>query len=68
MQSRKVYDLALEAAGIIQKGLPKNKGMLRYLPPPFNGWTRSRDMQPVAAETFSTWWRKNRKGPHYDRR
>ncbi len=66
MQSRRTYDLALDAANVLQKGLPKKGGMLRYLPPPFSGWTQSRDMQPLAGETFSRWWKNHRRGSRHD--
>ncbi|MCG6910211.1 MAG: iron-sulfur cluster-binding protein [Deltaproteobacteria bacterium] len=62
MQSRGLYDLAINAGSVFQRALPKNGGMLRFLPPPLNGWTRSRDMQPLADESFSRWWQKNREG------
>ncbi|TET31631.1 MAG: iron-sulfur cluster-binding protein [Anaerolineales bacterium] len=32
--------------------LPNRGGWLYRLPPPFSGWTRSRDFPPLAAETF----------------
>ena len=68
MQSRGTYDLAVGAAHLFQKFLPSNKGMLRSLPPPFNGWTKSRDMQPLAGETFSQWWQKNQTGGAHGKR
>jgi L-lactate dehydrogenase complex protein LldF len=42
--------------------------MLRVLPPPFNGWTKSRDMQPLAGESFAKWWKKNQQGGSYGKR
>ncbi|MBI5348224.1 MAG: DUF3390 domain-containing protein, partial [Chloroflexi bacterium] len=30
-------------------------GWIQKLPPPLNGWTRSRDFPVVARETFSEW-------------
>jgi len=62
MQHRRMYDLAVDAAQLFQRFLPTSKGMLRVLPPPFNGWTKSRDMQPLAGESFSKWWKKNQQG------
>jgi L-lactate dehydrogenase complex protein LldF len=50
----------LAAAG--QKLLPQNKGMLRRLPPPVQGWSQSRDLHPLAEETFMQRWRRTRKG------
>ena len=58
LRHRPVYDLVIKLAGMGQKVLPKNGGMIRRLPPPMNGWTRSRDIRPLAAETFIQRWRK----------
>jgi L-lactate dehydrogenase complex protein LldF len=33
-------------------------GAIRRLPPPLSAWTRTRDLKPVAAESFRTWWKK----------
>jgi L-lactate dehydrogenase complex protein LldF len=32
-------------------------GRIRRLPGPLSGWTRSRDLPPVASQTFREWWR-----------
>jgi L-lactate dehydrogenase complex protein LldF len=50
--SRRLYDLFLRLIGILQKFLPKKDGMIRWLPFPFNGWTMSRDMKPIAEKSF----------------
>ena len=50
--SRRLYDLSLRLIGILQKFLPKKDGMIRWLPFPFNGWTMSRDMKPIAEKSF----------------
>jgi L-lactate dehydrogenase complex protein LldF len=34
------------------------RGAIRRLPPPLSGWTRARDLRPVARETFREWWGK----------
>jgi L-lactate dehydrogenase complex protein LldF len=33
-------------------------GSIRRLPGPLAKWTRTRDLRPVAAETFRSWWRR----------
>ncbi len=35
-------------------------GAIKRLPPPLARWTRSRDLEPLAAESFRTWWARRR--------
>ena len=58
IRNRSLYDLFLRLASIGQKILPHNNGMIRRLPPPMNGWTRDRDIPPVAGESFISRWKK----------
>jgi L-lactate dehydrogenase complex protein LldF len=58
IRNRSVYDIFLRMASIGQKILPKNNGMIRRLPPPMNGWTKDRDIRPVADESFIKRWKK----------
>lgn len=56
---RRLYNLSLKAGRLIQQLLPKTAdGMLRRLPKPMDGWTRSRDMQPLADTSFAQRYRK----------
>jgi L-lactate dehydrogenase complex protein LldF len=50
----------LKLAGIGQGLLPRVNGMIRRLPPPMQGWTMSRDLHPLAEESFMEKWRKTR--------
>ena len=43
IRKRAVYESALRLAALGQKLMPRQYGMIRRLPPPFNGWTRGRD-------------------------
>ncbi|HSM88384.1 MAG TPA: lactate utilization protein LutB domain-containing protein, partial [Desulfobacterales bacterium] len=61
IRSRRLYELGLKLAAAGQKLLPQKKGMLRRLPPPVHGWTQSRDLHPLAEETFIERWRKKSK-------
>lgn len=36
------------------------KGSIRRLPGPLGNWTRTRDLKPVATESFRSWWRRER--------
>ena len=56
---RWLWERALKLGGLAQAILPKKDGMLTRLPPPFSGWTQSRDLPPAAPETFMQWWRNN---------
>lgn len=55
--NRRLYELAVKLASLGQKLLPQKNGMLRFLPPPFSGWTKSRDLRPVAEKSFTERWR-----------
>ena len=58
VSSRERYDRSLQIARLGQKLLPIENGMIRRLPPPFNGWTTSRDLKPVAGESFNELWQR----------
>ena len=57
IQNRRVYELFLRLAALGQCLLPKNRELIRRLPPPTSGWTRDRDIQPVAERSFMDRWR-----------
>lgn len=61
IRNRRLYELGLKLAAAGQKLLPQKKGMLRRLPPPVQGWTQSRDLHPLAEETFMQRWRRARR-------
>ena len=58
IRNRGVYDIFLRMASFGQKIFPQKDGMIRRLPPPMSGWTKDRDIQPVADESFITRWKK----------
>jgi L-lactate dehydrogenase complex protein LldF len=62
IQNRSVYELLLRLFACGQKLLPQHNGMIRWLPPPLNGWSRSRDIQPIAAKSFIQRWRVEKVG------
>jgi L-lactate dehydrogenase complex protein LldF len=53
-----VYDFLLQLGAVGQKILPQKEGMINRLPPPMSGWTVSRDIKPIAAQSFIDRWRK----------
>jgi L-lactate dehydrogenase complex protein LldF len=58
MSHRCLYDAALWAGRHLQKVFPQKAGMIRRLPPPFNGWTNNRDMKQLARESFKNRWKR----------
>ncbi len=36
-----------------------HRGSIRKLPGPLAGWTRTRDLRPLAGESFRSWWRRD---------
>jgi L-lactate dehydrogenase complex protein LldF len=58
IRHRRFYDWFLQMAAFGQKLMPQKNGMIRWLPPPMNAWTRDRDLKPIAARTFMQRWRK----------
>ena len=56
---RRLYDLTLRASRFVQKWMPRVDGMLRRLPPPVHGWSASRNIKPLAGQSFHERWRKN---------
>jgi L-lactate dehydrogenase complex protein LldF len=61
VENRRLYEIGLKLLRIGQKLLPSACGMLRRLPPPLHGWTRARDIEPLAGETFLERWRQRKR-------
>ncbi|MFL5955059.1 MAG: LutB/LldF family L-lactate oxidation iron-sulfur protein [Gaiellaceae bacterium] len=57
--SRTRFVLAQRIGRFVQRPLVRN-GRIRRLPPPLAAWTRTRDLRPLAGESFRTWWRRRR--------
>ena len=58
IRNRSVYDFFLRMASVGQKLLPNENGMIRKLPAPMSGWTKDRDVPPLADESFIKKWKK----------
>ena len=52
MQSTLLYKFGGWASALATNLIKNRKGQITKLPPPFNGWTKSRDFQPFAKESF----------------
>jgi L-lactate dehydrogenase complex protein LldF len=57
--SRRRFSLAERLGRLAQRPLAR-RGAIRRLPPPLGAWTRTRDLKPLAAESFRDWWRRTR--------
>ena len=58
---RKTYDLFMKLSSLLQRVLPSNRASLHRLPYPFSGWTKSREMKPLASKSFMARWKKMNK-------
>jgi len=58
--SRARFTLAQLLGRLAQRPLVRD-GMIRRLPPPLRAWTRTRDLKPVARESFRMWWKRERR-------
>jgi L-lactate dehydrogenase complex protein LldF len=53
----RLFAAAQRLARLVQRPLVRG-GAIRRLPPPLGAWTRTRDLRPVAPESFREWWRR----------
>ncbi|MGD2272223.1 MAG: LutB/LldF family L-lactate oxidation iron-sulfur protein [Desulfobacterales bacterium] len=58
MRNRKIYDIFLRLTGWGQKMMVGKDGMIHRLPFPFNGWTQSRHLKPLAPKSFTDRWKE----------
>ncbi|MCP4545599.1 MAG: iron-sulfur cluster-binding protein [bacterium] len=56
--NRPLYDAFLRAAAAGQRLLPRQAGMITRLPGSMHGWTKSRNIRPVAGQSFNRQWRR----------
>ena len=61
MGDRRLYDLAMKAGSLFQRLLPRKNGLIPAIPFVLKGWTRSRDIKPLARTSFLTEWKNRRK-------
>jgi L-lactate dehydrogenase complex protein LldF len=58
IRNRFLYDTFVWIGATVEKLFPKRASMIKRLPYPFNGWTKSRDMVLFASHTFKKRWNK----------
>jgi len=56
--SRTRFTLAQHLGRLGQRPFVR-RNVIRRLPPPLAAWTRTRDMQPIARESFRAWWKRS---------
>ncbi len=59
--SPRLFGAAQKAGSLGGRALAR-RGRIGRLPGPLRGWSDTRDTPPPAAESFRTWWRKNKEG------
>jgi L-lactate dehydrogenase complex protein LldF len=56
--SRARFTLAQRLGRLAQRPLVY-RGAIRGLPPPLAAWTRTRDLKPIARQSFREWWKRS---------
>jgi len=55
--TRRGYETLQRAGRLAQRPLARGRDTIGSLPGPFAGWTGSRDLPAIPAQTFREWWR-----------
>ena len=58
IRNRKAYAGLMQTAKMLQRPITGADGMIHRLPFPRDGWTRSRDLKPLAPTSFLERWNK----------
>jgi L-lactate dehydrogenase complex protein LldF len=56
---RRRFELAQRLSRLAQLPLVR-RGRIRWLPGKLGGWTKTRDLRPVARKSFRDWWTERR--------
>ena len=56
-EGRRRFELAQRLGRIAQRPFLRN-GTIKRLPGPLGGWTTTRDLRPLAGQSFRDWWRE----------
>ncbi len=60
MQDGSRLHAAVHLAQAAQRPLVSRNGFIEWLPGMLNGWTKTRDLPALPAESFRDWWRRTR--------
>ena len=58
--NHRLYEGIQRTVSLVQKTLTGANGMIHGLPYPLDGWTRSRDLKPLATKSFLSRWKEIR--------
>jgi L-lactate dehydrogenase complex protein LldF len=58
-RGRRRFTLAHRLCRLVQRPFARSGTIVR-LPPPLDAWTRTRDLKPLAPESFREWWERRR--------
>jgi L-lactate dehydrogenase complex protein LldF len=59
IRNRRAYAGLMRTATMMQRPITGADGMIHRLPLPLDGWTRSRDLKPLAPTSFMDCWHKS---------
>jgi L-lactate dehydrogenase complex protein LldF len=62
IHNRRAYAGLMRTTYMLQRPITGADGMIHRLPFPFDGWTRSRDLKPLAPTSFMDRWNKGLSG------
>jgi len=62
IQHRGMYETGMRLGAAGQKVLAGHKGKIDKLPYPIDGWTRQRDLRPLAGKSFIRRWQEKKSG------
>ncbi|HEX4520522.1 MAG TPA: LutB/LldF family L-lactate oxidation iron-sulfur protein [Gaiellaceae bacterium] len=56
-RGRRRFEMAQRIARLGQRPFVRG-GAIARLPPPLSGWTKTRDLRPIAPQSFRDWWKE----------
>jgi L-lactate dehydrogenase complex protein LldF len=65
--SRRWMELAQRLGRVGQRPFVRSNGYIERLPFFLSGWTQTRDLSPIAPQTFREWWAERRNKEYRDK-